>query len=131
MSEFEENVYAIVGLSAFAAGKLPPWFTKRLDDLFGDIDDGEREDFDSIIEFIQGRWLGNWGTAAINGEEVVVLEHRGTDFELYKPTHLAEMLHCGFHVVEASEKCDAGTTVYLSERRILVPRRKAQNMVEA
>jgi hypothetical protein len=125
MTEFEESVHEIEGLTAFSLWTLPEWLSMRLDYMFVSRKEGPLSDADFVDEFIRGEWLDYWGTATIDGKEVWVFEYCDEDiFELYEPAYLAEMLFCGLVMVEPSRSYRGGIIACFTEHRATMPRQK-------
>ena len=124
MCEFLESVKDIVGLTAYENGKLPKWLAERLclDDCNGM--DVMMTDAELIDTFVRDSWLGHWGVAVIDGQEVAMFEHLGNHHLGFEEVaELAERMNCGFVLVEPSEIYDVGCTTYLMENLHMASRR--------
>ena len=126
---FDQSVWDIVGLTEYHPRIIPGWFRNRLDELY-DILAVNPTDDDLVREFVDdGRdWVGNWGTAIILGQEVVICECLTLDCELFDTVHIAEQLHCGLAFVEESSVfwCP---TVYFTEERQYVSRNSSPRLI--
>lgn len=122
MVEFSESVRDIEGLTSFQLGKVPEWLADCLNETL--VGHPENSSGTDLVAFHLNReWLGDWGTATINGNEVFMSEYLAIDaWALFEPAQLAETLYYGLNVVEDSRSCN-GVTAVFSEERVLIPRR--------
>lgn len=116
MISFEESVKDIVGLTSFELGKLPAWMKMRVLSFHGASVDEAMTDAEVVEKFVREAWLGHWGVATINGQEVGVLEHLDVNHQdVIEAAALANRLQCGFVVVELDDAYEGGCTTYLTE----------------
>lgn len=120
MISFEDNVREIVGLTSYEEGELPRWFREDLQYYYGV---GQIDDAELLCKINRSEWLGHWGIAVVNGEEVAILEHLCDGAEdLDTIAELAYRLTCGYVVVEQSQERPSGWTVYMTELFCVTPR---------
>jgi hypothetical protein len=122
MISFEESLKDIPGLSKYEETKLPAWLKEQ---LLHYADKGITEDAELVERFMHGGWLGHWGVAEIDGEEVAVLEHLGDGPEdVADVVEFAWWAECGYVVVEPSVTYRGGCTIYLTEHFCVTPLRR-------
>jgi hypothetical protein len=129
MISFEESVKDIVGLTSYEEGKLPAWLRDHLQHHAGA---DQIEDAELVERFVHGDWLGHWGVAEIDGDEVAVLETPSDDHgDIAEVAEFAWWADCGFVVVEPSTTYHGGCTTYLTEQFCVKPRRRAATALAA
>ncbi len=100
-SDFDHSVLDIDALTAYEPRRLPLWFRERPlawrepnDRLVSDQPLVDR----AIARWGFSSWLCAWGSGRIDGKEVFLCESE----TLLDPVTLADMLECGFALVEPS-----------------------------
>lgn len=131
MTEFEESVRDIEGLTDFKLGKLPEWFSERLKEKLVMPSQDHYSDVELVNDCLSHKWLGRWGTATINDAQALLFEfHWDRAYDQFEPDRLADELDCGLQRVEMSDRFYVDTA-FFTEHVNLVPRRKGAGMALA
>lgn len=125
MTSFEESVRDIEGLSDFKPGVLPEWLSER---LHRKKVAGKKTGYSNRHIFAKAdlEWLGDWGKATINGEEVFLFLFRsGLGYYSFESAMWADELECGWQEVEGFRL--EGKTMFFTEHGKRVLHRRTAN----
>jgi hypothetical protein len=132
VTSFEVSLEEIAGLTDYREGKLPEWFRKTFF-FWGAEHNIQPMDDDKLVDRLY--WIdpiGHWGSAMVDGEEVVVVECLGDDIDCVGGlAYHANCIECGFMVVEESESYQGSYITLITPHFCVTPRPRAAKVLAA
>lgn len=126
MISFKESLEEIDGLTEYREGVLATWLREQLLFRLGALKTDPIEDSKLVERVYNDTWLGHWGSAIADGEEVAVFECLVDDLEYIESlAYHAHSLERGFIVVEPSSAHQGGYVTYLTPYFTVTPRPRA------